>query len=146
MFAKKLENRLQRSKILTSFDGINMKNLMAEKAQMRKKRALRVRKQLKNGAAKPRLCVIKSNAHIQVQLIDDSLGQTLGGVATFSKEFRNTEFGKKNKASARKLGEEIAKIALSKDVKEVVFDRGPFKYHGILAELANGARAGGLQF
>jgi len=53
---------------------------------------------------------------------------------------------KKNKASARKLGEQIAEIAKSKNIKEVVFDRGPFKYHGILAELANAARAGGLQF
>lgn len=113
---------------------------------LRGKRALRVRKHLRGTGVKPRLCVVKSNSHIQAQLIDDETGRTLGGTATFAKEFRNTEFNRKNKASARKLGEQIAEIAKSKNIKEVVFDRGPFKYHGILAELANAARAGGLQF
>lgn len=113
---------------------------------LRYRRALRVRKHLRGNGSKPRLCVVKSNCHIQVQLIDDETGKTLGGTATFAKEFRNTEFNRKNKESARKLGEHIAEIAKSKNIKEVIFDRGPFKYHGILAELAEGARAGGLQF
>lgn len=114
--------------------------------RLREKRALRVRKRLLGTSTKPRLCVVKSNCHIQAQLIDDETGYTLGSTATFAKEFRNTEFNKKNKASARKLGEQIAEIAKSKNIKEVVFDRGPFKYHGILAELANAARANGLSF
>lgn len=114
--------------------------------KLRQKRALRVRKHLCGTSTKPRLCVVKSNCHIQVQLIDDETGHTLGGTATFAKEFRDTEFNKKNKASARKLGEQIAEIAKGKNIKEVVFDRGPFKYHGILAELADAARANGLQF
>lgn len=116
------------------------------KQVLRKKRAIRVRKQLRGNATKPRLCVVKSNKHIQAQLIDDELGITLGSVATFSKELRNTEFNKKNKTAARKLGENIAEIAKSKEIKEVIFDRGSAKYHGILAELADAARAGGLQF
>lgn len=115
-----------------------------QKKQVR--RALRVRKSLHGTSSKPRLSVYKSNCHIQAQLIDDDAGVTLGSVSTFSKQFRNTEFAKKNKASARKLGQAIADIAKSKSVKEVVFDRGPFKYHGVLAELANAAREGGLQF
>ena len=123
-----------------------MNNLAKKNSQLRQKRALRVRKHLNGTSSKPRLCVVKSNNHIQAQLIDDEAGRTLGGVATFSKEFRETEFNKKNKASARKLGEQIAEIAKSKNIKEVIFDRGPFKYHGILAELADAARAGGLQF
>ncbi len=123
-----------------------MINQVIKSEKLRRKRALRVRKHLRGTNKRPRLCVIKSNQHIQVQLIDDETGATLGGTATFAKEFRHTEFGKKNKASARKLGEHIAEIAKSKNVKEVVFDRGPFKYHGILAELAHAARAGGLQF
>ncbi|MBA2369718.1 MAG: 50S ribosomal protein L18 [Candidatus Protochlamydia sp.] len=123
-----------------------MISIAHKNAVLRSKRALRVRKKLRGTGAKPRLCVVKSNAHIQAQLIDDEAGITLGGTATFAKEFRNTEFSKKNKASARKLGEQIAEIAKSKNIKEVVFDRGPFKYHGILAELADAARAGGLQF
>jgi len=116
------------------------------KQVLRKKRALRVRKHLRGNAAKPRLCVVKSNKHIQAQLIDDELGITLGSIATFSKELRDTEFNKKNKTAARKLGENIAEIAKSKNIKEVIFDRGSAKYHGILAELADAARAGGLQF
>lgn len=123
-----------------------MNNQAKKNFQLREKRALRVRKHLRGTSMKPRLCVVKSNSHIQAQLIDDESGHTLGGTATFAQEFRNTEFNKKNKASARKLGEQIAEIAKSKNIKEVVFDRGPFKYHGILAELADGARAGGLQF
>ncbi len=114
--------------------------------RLRAKRALRVRQRLRGTDAKPRLCVVKSNCHIQAQLIDDERGITLGSIATFAKELRDTEFNRKNKASARKLGERIAEIAKSKNIKEVVFDRGPFKYHGILAELADAARAGGLQF
>lgn len=123
-----------------------MINQQQKSTKLRVKRALRVRKHLRGTGVKPRLCVVKSNSHIQAQLIDDETGTTLGGTATFAKEFRNTEFNRKNKASARKLGEQIAEIAKSKNIKEVVFDRGPFKYHGILAELANAARAGGLQF
>lgn len=117
-----------------------------QKQVLRRRRALRVRKHLRGDAVKPRLCVVKSNKHIQAQLIDDESGKTLGSVATFTKEFRNTEFNKKNKVSARKLGETIAEIAKSKNIKEVIFDRGPAKYHGILAELADAAREGGLQF
>ena len=61
---------------------------------------------------------MKSNSHIQAQLIDDEAGKTLGGTATFAKEFRNTEFNRKNKASAKKLGEQIAEIAKAKILKK----------------------------
>ena len=123
-----------------------MRKTIRETARLRTQRALRVRKSLRGSSAKPRLCVVKSNKHVQVQLIDDEVGHTLGSVSTFSQEFRNTEYGKKNKQSARKLGEKIATIALSKNIKEVIFDRGRSKYHGILAEIADAARNGGLQF
>lgn len=114
--------------------------------RLRTNRAFRVRKSIKGTASKPRLSVFKSNCHVQAQLIDDATGTTIGTAATFGKDLRTTQFNKKNKASARKIGELIAEIAKSKNIKEVVFDRGPFKYHGILAELANAAREGGLQF
>jgi len=123
-----------------------MKEEVKKMQNIRNKRAMRVRKRLKGCSIQPRLSVVKSNKHIQAQLIDDEQGITLGFVASYSPEFRNTEFGKKNKAAARKLGEAIAVIAQQKNIKQVVFDRGPFKYHGILAELANAARAGGLEF
>ncbi len=113
------------------------------KAIGRKKRAIRVRRTLRGTAAKPRLCVVKSNKHLQAQLIDDEKGITLAGIATNSKEMAGA---KKNKETARKLGERIAAMAKEKNVETVVFDRGPNKYHGLLAELADGARSGGMRF
>lgn len=123
-----------------------MRSSIIKKQTIRKNRTMRVRKKLRGTSSRPRLCVVKSNKHIQVQLIDDEAGKTLGSAATFAKEFRDTEFAKKNKASAAKLGEKIAAIAKQNNVNEVIFDRGPFKYHGILAALADGARNAGLQF
>lgn len=114
--------------------------------ETRKTRAMRVRKRLKGTALKPRLSVHKSNCHLHVQLIDDENGVTLAGISTCGKELRDTEFGRKNKNSARKLGEYIAEKAKEHSVKEVVFDRGQFKYTGILAELADAARSAGLKF
>jgi large subunit ribosomal protein L18 len=123
-----------------------MRNELMNIQRKRKTRALRVRKKLRGTSLKPRLSVNKTNCHVQVQLIDDEAGITLAGLATNSKEFRDTEFNKKNKASARKLGERIAELAIEKNIKEVVFDRGSFKYTGILAELADAARTAGLKF
>ena len=123
-----------------------MRSISIKIHEKRRKRAIRNRKKLRGTSTTPRMCVVKSNKHIQVQIIDDETGRTLGSTATFAKEFRGTEFAKKNKESARKLGERIAEIAKSHHIKAVVFDRGPFKYHGILAELADAARNSGLQF
>lgn len=123
-----------------------MRSQLIQKQKIRYKRALRVRKTLRGTSVKPRLCVIKSNKHIHAQLIDDESGQTLGTASTFGKELQNTDFTKKNKVSAAKIGEIIADIAKKNEITEVVFDRGPFKYHGILAALADSARAAGLKF
>lgn len=123
-----------------------MRTIAEKKETVRNKRTMRVRKKLRGTSSKPRLCVVKSNKHIHAQLIDDESRKTLGMVATFAKEFRDTEFAKKNKASAAKLGEKIAQIAQQYNISEVVFDRGPFKYHGILAALADAARGAGLKF
>lgn len=122
-----------------------MKSIQHKNQILRHKRALRVRKHLHGNSLKPRMCVQKTNLHIHVQLIDDEAGVTLGAASTNAKEFKNGEFGKKNKASAKKIGERIAEIALAKNIKEVIFDRGPHKYHGVLAELADGARGAGLK-
>ena len=123
-----------------------MINTIDKLHKLQRRRSLRVRSRIHGTSLKPRLSVIKSNKHIQAQLIDDEKNITLGSVSTYNKEFRSTEFNKKNKASARKLGEKMAEIAKSKNIKEIIFDRGRFKYHGILAEFADAARAGGLQF
>lgn len=114
--------------------------------EIRKRRTLRVRKKIHGTAARPRLSVVKTNKHILAQLIDDDAHHTIASSSTLSKDLRQTEFNRKSKAAARRVGEEIAKIAVSKNIKEVIFDRGPSKYHGVLAELANGARENGLTF
>jgi large subunit ribosomal protein L18 len=114
--------------------------------KLRQNRAFRIRKRCQGSSTKPRLSVHKSNNHISAQLIDDETGVTIGMVGTFSKQFKGSEFAKKNKKSAEKIGQEIAKIAKSKNIDEVAFDRGPFKYHGILASIADAARAEGLKF
>jgi large subunit ribosomal protein L18 len=123
-----------------------MSNQLIKKNTIRLKRGMRVRKHIHGTLSRPRLCVVKTNKHILAQLIDDDAHATIAMTSTYAKEFRNTEFGHKNKASAKKLGEHIASIAKEKNIKEVVFDRGPFKYHGILAELANAVREAGIQF
>lgn len=123
-----------------------MSNEIRKKHILQTKRKWRVRKQMHGTAMKPRMSVLKSNKHIHVQLIDDENGKTLGAVSTASKAMTGTEFARKNKASARKLGEAMGEIATKLNIKEIIFDRGPYKYHGILAELADGARAAGLKF
>jgi large subunit ribosomal protein L18 len=117
------------------------KNLVSKK-----RRTMRVRKQVRGCADKPRLCVVKTNKHIQAQLINDEAGVTLAAVSTNSKELRQTPYCKKNKQSAKMLGEKMAEKAKSLGIQTVVFDRGPFAYHGILAEFAESARSKGLAF
>lgn len=122
-----------------------MRNSQIKLQDKRNKRRFRVRKRFVS-SGKPRMSVHKSNKHISVQIIDDAKSHTLCAISTESAEFANTEFCKKNKVSARRLGVRIAEMAKEKNIKEIVFDRGQFKYHGILAELADGAREAGLQF
>lgn len=123
-----------------------MKKTQLFKQKTRESRALRVRKHLRGNAAKPRLCVVKTNAHIHAQLIDDENGITIVSVSTLDKAVKGTGLMRRNKTSAKKLGERLGEIAKEKNVQEVIFDRGFSKYHGVLAELANAARESGLKF
>jgi large subunit ribosomal protein L18 len=122
-----------------------MESSLKRKYLNRKKRACRNRSHLRGTTEKPRLCVMKSNKHIHVQLIDDESSATIASTSTLSADFRETEFCKRNKASAKQLGLKIAELAKAKSVKRAVFDRGSFKYHGVIAALADGAREGGLE-
>ncbi len=114
--------------------------------RVRHKRALRVRQTLRGNLEKPRMSVFKSAKHLYVQIIDDEQSATLASTSTRSKEFSKTEYNRKNKESAKQLGIKIAELAKEKNVKAVIFDRGRFKYHGVIAALADGAREAGLQF
>jgi len=122
-----------------------MESSLLKRNAQREKRKLRVRKFVRGVAEKPRLSVFRSNRHICAQLIDDELHKTLASAGTIQKEFQGA-LGKKSKESAREVGKKIAELARSKDIQTVVFDRGRYKYHGIIAELANAAREAGLKF
>lgn len=117
-----------------------LKRLQKRNGQ-RHRRLLRIRKKLRL-AGHPRLCVSKSNRHIYAQIIDDVSSQTVIGLGTFSKE---VQFKMKSKDAAKEIGKIIAIKAKEKNITRVVFDRGRFKYHGLIAQLAEGAREGGLQ-
>ena len=114
--------------------------------EKRARRAQRVRFHIRGNGSRPRMCVVKTNRHIFVQLIDDEQGKSVAASSTLAKEFKGTPYTRKNKESAKAIGENIAEKAKSLGINRVIFDRGPFKFHGILAELANAARASGLQF
>jgi large subunit ribosomal protein L18 len=110
------------------------------------KRKIRIRKSLRKKAyGKLRLSVFKSNSHLYVQVIDDAKGQTLVSASSKDKEF-NTKKASVNKAFATEIGKLIAKRAIEKKIKEVVFDRGGHIYHGRIKALADGAREAGLKF
>jgi large subunit ribosomal protein L18 len=121
-----------------------MDNSLSIKNRNKRKRAQRTRRALQGTQLRPRLCVVKTNAHVHIQLIDDDKSETLASASTNGREFRNKDFGR-NKESAKKLGLKLAELAASKNIKKVLFDRGPFKYHGVIAAVAEGAREGGLE-
>ena len=107
------------------------------------RRKTRIRAKVKGTLVKPRLSVFRSNKYIYAQIIDDVKGQTLIGVS----EARLTTKKKIKKSDrAKELGLLIAKKAATKKVKEIVFDRGSYRYHGRVKAVAEGAREGGLKF
>ena len=109
----------------------------------RARRHLRVRRKISGTADRPRLCVYRSNTNIYAQIIDDVHGNTLVQVSTLDK---NVKVKHANKEAAKEVGTLIAKKAAEKNIKEVVFDRGGYIYHGVVKELAEAAREGGLVF
>ena len=111
----------------------------------RKKRHIRIRKYVVGVADKPRLSFYRSNRHIYAQIIDDTNACTLLTCSTLQPLLKN-EFTKSwTMGSAKKLGEILAKKALEKGIKKVVFDRGGFRFHGKVAAFANAARETGLE-
>lgn len=109
----------------------------------RTRRHARVRRKISGTAERPRLCVYRSNANLYVQIIDDVAGNTLVAASTLDKDIK-TKYA--NKEAAKELGTLIAKKAADKNIKTVVFDRGGYIYHGVVKELAEAAREGGLIF
>ena len=116
------------------------------KNQVRLKRHKRVRAKVKGTAEAPRLSVYRTLNHIYAQIIDDVKGNTLVTASTLDKELKGALEGKDKKAQAYAVGELLAKKAKAKKIETVVFDRGGYLYTGRVANLADGARKGGLQF
>ena len=109
----------------------------------RTRRHKRVRNKISGTAERPRLCVFRSNSNLYVQVIDDVAGNTLVSASTLDKEVKTKHA---NKEAAQEVGKLIAKKAAEKNITEVVFDRGGYIYHGVVKELAEAAREGGLKF
>ena len=109
----------------------------------RTRRHIRVRRKISGTADRPRLCVYRSNSNLYVQIIDDVAGNTIVSASTLDKEIKTKH---SNKEAAKEVGTLIAKRAAEKNIKTVVFDRGGYIYHGVVKELAEAAREGGLNF
>lgn len=111
------------------------------------RRTRRVRRTLRKVAnGRPRLSVFRSSKNIYAQVIDDSAGRTLAAASTLDKEIRATLSKGTDKAAAEAVGKAIAERAVKAGVKDVVFDRGGYLFHGRVKALADGAREGGLNF
>ena len=108
------------------------------------RRKSRTRFKLKKVTDRKRLTVFKSNNHLYVQVINDEKGVTLASASSMEKSFRDSKHTRKE--LAEKIGKEIAKRSIENGIKEVAFDKGKYKYHGIIKILAEAAREAGLNF
>jgi large subunit ribosomal protein L18 len=114
-----------------------------EKKEIRNRIHQRIRRKLSGTEARPRLAVFRSVAHIYAQVIDDVAGKTLVSASSVDKDGK-TKGG--NVAAAKAIGKLVAERAKEKGVKQVVFDRGGYQYHGRIKALADAAREAGLEF
>jgi len=116
------------------------------KTQAHLKRKKRVRKKLWGTVERPRLSIFRSARHIYAQIINDDQGLTLVAASSVSQETKGQVIEGAKKGIAKKVGEILAERALAKDIREICFDRGGYKYHGRVRSLAEGAREKGLDF
>ena len=116
------------------------------RSEIRRKKHARLRNRFAGTAERPRLAVFRSNNHMYAQIIDDTVGHTLVAASTVEKEVKAELANTDTVEAAAYVGTVIAKRAIEKGIKEVVFDRGGYLYHGRVKELAEGAREGGLKF
>ena len=120
---------------------------MANVSEIAAKRRARVRRRLKRrNEDRPRLSVFRSNRNISAQVIDDRAGRTLAAASSLEKELRDSLKSGADKEAATTIGRLVAERAIANGVKEVVFDRGSYVYHGRVKALADAARESGLAF
>lgn len=120
------------------------KKLKPNKYKKLKREALRGN--VKGTIERPRLSVYRSNEHIYAQIIDDTNSQTLLACSTLDRSIRLNLSTSRTCDASRFMGEKLAELSLKKNITKIVFDRGPYIYHGRIKALADGIRAGGLQF
>ena len=116
------------------------------KNQIRQRRHIRVRKHISGTPERPRLNVFRSLSNIYAQVIDDTTGNTLLSASTLDSAIKDKIAHGGNIEAAKEVGKLVAEKALAAGITTVVFDRGGYVYHGRVKELADGARAGGLEF
>ena len=116
------------------------------RSEVREKKHRRLRNRFSGTAERPRLAVFRSNNHMYAQIIDDTVGNTLVSASTLEKSVKSEIEKTNNVDAAAYLGTVIAKRAIEKGIKTVVFDRGGFIYQGKIAALADAAREAGLEF
>lgn len=116
------------------------------KNKTRQTRHARVRKKVSGTPERPRLNVFRSLSNMYAQVIDDVTGNTLASASTLDKEIKEKVANAANKEAAKLVGELVATRAIENGIKEVIFDRGGYIYHGRVKELAEGAREAGLKF
>jgi large subunit ribosomal protein L18 len=117
-----------------------------ESKAIQKIRHRRVRQKVTGTISRPRLCVFRSLNHIHAQLVDDSKGQTLVSMSTLDSQVRSKTDGMGKSKKAELVGTLLAEKALNEGIKQAVFDRGGYKYHGRVKALAEAARKAGLEF
>jgi large subunit ribosomal protein L18 len=120
------------------------KKLKPNKYKILKRESCRGR--IKGTCERPRLSVFRSNENIYAQIIDDTNSKTLVSCSTLDRSIKLAVSTKRTCDASRLMGERLAELSLKKNITKIVFDRGPYLYHGRVKALADGARAGGLQF
>lgn len=123
-----------------------MKSTSQKKIETRSRRRARIRARVIGSAERPRLAVFRSAKHISAQLIDDASGKTLAAATDAKMKKADAEGMEAKIAKAFAVGKDLAEKAKKAGVTAVVFDRGGYTYHGRIKALADGARAGGLEF
>lgn len=116
------------------------------RAMVRDRKHVRVRKKVKGTQERPRLNIYRSLNNVYAQIIDDLAGKTLVSASTLDSELKGKLEGTANKAAARAVGKLVGERAKNAGIEKVVFDRGGYIYHGKVKELAEGAREAGLEF
>nr|WAK84938.1 ribosomal protein L18 [Amicula sp. isolate GU52X-4 cfCalB7] len=125
---------------------LKKKNKKLRPNQYKKLKRETTRARIKGTMDRPRLSVYRSNENIYAQIIDDSNSKTLVSCSTLDRSIKLTLSNGRTCDASRLMGEKLAELSLKKNITKIVFDRGSYLYHGRIKALADGARAGGLQF